>query len=673
MSLMAIRDTIRDNKEQESRKEELRKRKAKERGVADEEIGTKKREHFEVARMWVHYILSSIQKDRGKIPANIGNRMMVTNNMYITRYFLSSVIQVQALSLQTPITLQSELVRYLRKEGCNAVIDITMKQIPYDVKLEDSGLKSRIQLWKYTSSLEDATVREKEAAARCLYTVGIAESGMPLFKTRLFITVRAKTGTELTAAEKTVYSYLRSINAEFDQITGNLNDILEFMTPISDTRSTDVKNWKAITTSEQTIAEMLPNTGALNSKKGVFMGVDVKNGTPFKMDFNEVSGARNLYFLASSGKGKTVTAMNLCCSAVEEGYAVCIQDIKGNEFNNFIKATNGYVVSLRENSSGFINSWQMHKRDTDDANADVYFRQRLAFSKEQLIILSGLQDYEARNDLEELLDSFHDALYEELGVLPTNRNTWDNTRALDPFVIYDKLMGYMTPTVISKYPGVSRKVLNSLRMYMSRDGSKSYIFKGEFDYAAVLRANTIMFDFGMLNGSTELQDPVIFKLKFAYMRKLNAEYVSYKFSRGIKVFKVLEESQIVVDDLDIIKGYVEEITLRRAQGQTTLLLGNSVASLLDNPISKPIVENITGLMIGNLEKGARQMTIEKFGLQDYAAVIDEINIEDKYINSFVFINRMEQRPAIPIIRVIWNKVNKYKVFEAEPQKDTGIL
>lgn len=671
---MAIRDTIKDSKKQEAKKEELRRQRARERGADAAELGARKKaECFEASRMWVHYILSSLQKDRGRIPANIGNRMMVTNNMYVTRYYLSSVIQVQSLSLRTPVTLQSELVRFLRKEGCNAVVDVTMKQIPYDVQLEDSGLKSRIQLWKYTSSLEDATAKEKEAAARCLYTVGIAESGVPLFKTRIYITVRSKTGSELTSAEKKVYSYLRSINAEFEQITGNLNEVLEFMTPIADIRSKNLKNWKAITTSEQTIAEMLPNSGTLNSKTGIFMGINVKNGTPFKLDFNKISGARNLYVVASSGKGKTVTATNLCCSAVEEGYAVCIQDIKGNEFNNFIRATNGYIVSLRENSSGFINSWQMHKKDTDDVNADAYFRQRLAFSKEQLIILSGLQDYEARNDLEELLDSFHDAMYEELGVLPANRNTWDNTLGLDPFVVYDKLMYYMTPNVISKYPGVSRKVLNSLRMYMSRDGSKSYIFKGEFDYAGILRANTLMFDFGMLNGSTALHDPVIFKLKFAYMRKLNAEYAAYKFSRNIKVLKVLEESQIVANDPDIIQGYVEEITLRRAQGQTTMLLGNSVSSLLDNPASRAIVENITGLLIGNLEKGARNMVIDRFDLHEYEAVINQINIEDRYINAFVFINKMEQRPAIPVLRVIWNKIHDYKVFQAEPQKDTGIL
>ena len=207
---------------------------------------------------------------------------------------------------------------------------------------------------------------------------------------------------------------------------------------------------------------------------------------------------------------------------------------------------------------------------------------------------------------------------------------------------------------------------------MSRDGSKSYIFKGEFDYAAILRAPTLMFDFGLLEGSNSFHDPVIFKLKFAYMQKLNAEYVAYKFMKGVKVLKVLEESQVAVNDPEIIQGYVTEITMRRAQGQTTLLLGNSVSSLLDNPISRPIVENITGILIGNLESNACNEVINRFDLGDYADIIRVINTEDRFVNSFVFINKMEQRPSIPVVRAIWNKSHHYKVFEAVPQTNSGI-
>ena len=46
-----------------------------------------------------------------------------------------------------------------------------------------------------------------------------------------------------------------------------------------------------------------------------------------------------------------------------------MQDIKGNEFTYFIQSTGGYIVSLRQMSPGFINSFVMRKDDTTDSNA----------------------------------------------------------------------------------------------------------------------------------------------------------------------------------------------------------------------------------------------------------------------------------------------------------------
>lgn len=670
---LAVRDNIKKDKKRKKEHEVKKREDAIKRGVALEEVGSRDTVHFERLRMWVYYLLSSLQKDRGKIPNNIGNRMMITNNMYVTRHYLSSIIHVQSLGLKTPVTLQSELIRYLRKENCTAVVDVTLKQTPFPVQLEDSGLVSRINLWKTTSRSEDAPAHLKEMAARCLYTVQQVEQNVPLSKTRMYITVRAKTGTSLTLAEKLVCGYLRSIGAEYVQIVGDVGSTLEYISPISDAVDTDLKDIEAIVTSEQTLAELLPNTGSLNSKDGLFMAVNVKNGTLFKFDFKQITDARNLYVVARSGHGKTVIVLNMCCSAVEEGYAVCIQDIKGNEFTNFVKSTGGYIVPLRMYSSGYINSWRMHKNDTTDEYAENYFKQRVDFSKRQMLILSGLQDYELRNDLEELLDTFHDNMYTALGVSASNRNTWVNTDELNPYVVYDKLIRYLTPTVIAKYPAVSKKVLNTLKMYMSRDGSKSYIFKHEFDYASILRSNTISFDFGLLDESEELRDPVIFKLKFAYMSKLNAEFVAYKYSKGIKVFKVLEESQLVVKDTEVIQGYVKEFTLQRSHGQTTVLLGNSISALLDSPESRPIIENVTGLLIGNLEDGACKNVIERFNLDEYADIIEELNIEERYRNAFLFINYMEPHAALPVLKPIWNVDKKYKVFSPVAHNTNGIV
>lgn len=673
---MAIRDKLKQEREKEKKILEVDDEDKRE--VLCTKALEQKKLPFERVRMWVHYVLSSLQKDRGRIPKNIGNRMLITNNMYVTRYYMSSIIQIEALGLSTPILFQQELLKFLRRSGSAAVVDFSMKNMKFDVDLKDSGLRARIRSWSIIAGRDNVSDKEKEIAARGLYTVDVAQTGVPLYKTRMYVTLRARTGSELMQAEMFTSEFLASLasgrigglNAEHKQVIGNLREVLEYNSIIGSRKPSNIKDIKAVILSEQTMAEMMPNSGCFNSTRGVYLANNVRNGSQFLLDFTEITAARNLYLQAASGRGKTVLALNICCSAFEEGYAVCIQDIKGNEFTNFVEAAGGYVLSLRENSAGYINSWQMHKEDTSDADAEAYFRQRLSFSKQQIIILSGLVNPEDRADLEELLDAFHDALYMNLGVMAGNRNTWGETRVLNPFTVYENLMEYMTPSIIAKYPGVSRKVVNSLRMYMSRDGSKSYLFTQEFDYASVLRSMVLSFDFGLLESSSELKDPVVFKLKFAYMRKLNAEFAAYKFKKGIKVFKVLEESQVVVNDEDVIKGYVEEFTLRRAQGQTTLLLGNSVSALLDSPLGRPIIENVTGLLIGSLEEGAKEVTIQRFALEEYASIIEQLTVDDRYENAFVFINRMQKKAAIPILKVLMDR--EAKLFKARVQSNSGV-
>ena len=91
-------------------------------------------------------------------------------------------------------------------------------------------------------------------------------------------------------------------------------------------------------------------------------------------------------------------------------------------------------------------------------------------------------------------------------------------------------------------------------MYFAKDGNKSYIFTKEFNYADILSADTVSFDFGLLSGDTNGDvNEDLFRLKFLYMSKINSDFVKVQYSKGRRTFKILEESQIVSDDV-IAKG-----------------------------------------------------------------------------------------------------------------------
>lgn len=658
---MKVRDKLRSKEEQQKQKVSAT------REFLQERKRNRKKEYFLREKMWISYLLSMMQKDRGKIPENIGNKMLISNNMYITKSYMSSMIQIISLSLQTPQTLISEILQELRDKKSSAILDVTIKNENFDVQLQESGLLSRIDMWEKSMDSDIITDREKEMAARCLYTVDIAREGKRLMKSRIYLTIRHKVGSELTRAERLICNYLTGKGAVYRLIT-DVAVTLRYASLVSDYRDKTIKDVKTIVNSEQTLAQLLPNSSSWNDKKGHYLGVNILNNTQFLLDFEKITSARNLYILAPSGEGKTVLALNLVCSAVENKWAVCVQDIKGNEFTYFVQSTGGYIVSLRQMASGFINSFVMRKEDITDYNAETYFNARIAFSKKQMIILSGLIEEEHITDLEELLDEFLDSLYISLGVLPSNRNTWKATEALTPFNIYDSLVDYMTPAMQSKHSNIARRMLSAYRMYMSESGSKSYIFKTEFDYTAILRANTLMFDFGILEGQHNNVDSVLFRLRFAYMQNLNAEFISYKYSKGIKVLKILEESQIAVNDNEIMRGYVEEYTLRRAQGQTTIMLGNSILALTSNPISKPLIENVKGLLIGKLSRDAREEVIKTFDLENRRDVLETIGEDEEHDNTFLFVNNMQSNSLTALLKIILDKDKKYKLITPVAQQ-----
>jgi len=664
---MAARDKLKQAKEEkQAREQEVIQKAASDvsaREVLKKRKKSRKKEHFLRLKMWVNYLVSTLEKDRGKIPDNIGNRILISNNLITTKFGMSTYIHIQSLSLDTPQCLISRIVEELRKGGSTAILDFVIKNKPYNVSLGESGMRSRISNWVRASERDDIPDFEKEIAARCLYTVDIIESGERVSHGRFFLKLTAKTGTELTEAEKIVYGYLNSIHAEYVPIVGMLKPMLEYITISSDRMTKDIKDVRPMVLSARTMCQLLPNSGSLNDDKGLTIGVNIDNYQPYKVDFENITAGRNLYAIAPSGGGKTVLALNLCESAVENGWAVSIQDIKGNEFVNFVKGTGGYIVSLRESVAGYINSFIMRAEETTDQRAETYFKDNLAFSKRQLMILSGLESNSDLIEFEELLDGFLETLYIGLGVIAANRSTWSATQVLTPFEVYDRLVDYVTPEIQAKYPGVTRKVFTELKMFLSKSGSKSYIFTEEFKYVDIVNAKTLMFDFGILDKSGQQVDRTTFRLKFEYMRKLNADFVSHKYKCGQKVLKILEESQIVTHDPEILKGYVEEYTLRRAQGQTTLLLGNSITALVENPIAQPLIENISAMFVSRMNTKTRDEVAKIFGLeQDVVDCIDELSLDEKYENAFLFINRMQMKSMLPVIKVLLDKNVEYKLL-----------
>ena len=97
---------------------------------------------------------------------------------------------------------------------------------------------------------------------------------------------------------------------------------------------------------------------------------------------------------------------------------------------------------------------------------------------------------------------------------------------------------------------------------------------------------------------------------------------------------------------------------------------------MDNTLSKPIIENTTGLLVGELGLEARNKVMDEFGIRRLEKFIKIPGSKPEYKNSFFFLNNMEDKTIYPIIKVVVdknlpNKIGRkfYKVMKPAPVKN----
>lgn len=605
----------------------------------------KQKEKFLRTRMWFSTLMAALYQDRGSIPANLGNDLLIGNNVYITKNALSAVIIIQEMSVDTPIAFTSALIKNVKDKVPDVIVDFTFKNQRHHYDVNGNDMKSRARHWSATLDAPMVPDVHKRRAARLLYTLDVAKSGEQLYRSQLYVIIRAKTGTTLNRGIEQACNYLGSIGAVYKVIKNDMRTHLDLMLLMSDERRGAHKDLPTNTMSRQTLAEILPDTQGMNDDKGTFMGIDRKVLSPYFIDFKATAKAKNVVVCAASGVGKTFLVQNWFMDMLACGYNMCIMDIKGTEFTGFTRAAGGIILSMRPSSTYYINTWRLDKAEAG-TDTRVYFDTRFNLSKEVMLLLADLPDDMASQGAA-FIEEFMQSLYLQLGVTAENVNTWTRTDNITPYDVFDQLERFCSSDMRRKYQGVVERILTRLRIYMSRTGSNSHMFRTPFQYKDILNTNVLTFDFGLLESGTSI-DQAMFKVRILYMSLLNDEYVSHKYMKGEWTGKVLEESGIASDYL--IKLYAKDFMLRRAQNQVTMLLGNSVSALAKNPFATGILENTNILVLGALNKSSRQYLIEEFGLEKECEELENLSGNSDYTNTFLLVNKMEKDATTALLK-----------------------
>lgn len=601
---------------------------------------TREKEKHIRLRMWVSTFLSKFFTDRGTIPDNIGNNMLVSNNVCITKNNITAYILVTEMDTCTPICWTSGLVEYVKEQVDGVRIDIIIKNQRYYPDVSPSGTASRERSWTMTIDNPMMPKEYVRRSVRCLYSLDVAKSGEKLFKGRTYIRIRAMDSTTLRQAHSLCEQYLtKKCNAVFKPIKSNLGETLSYVTLMSNKKPEHLKDVPPIIWSMQTLAESLPSTQGMNNMVGQLMGFDTRSSYPYLINFRASSSMKNILLEADSGFGKTFMVEWWLYPFYADGFNLCIMDIKGTEFAAITKALGGVTLSMRSNSTFYINTWVWRKEECFMEDDQLYANTRKGLSKQQLMLIADLEEKLVPQG-EALCEEFINSLYRSIGAIDSNVNTWGRTEQLSAYRVADMFNDFVSHEIKMKYPDVAQMMVDRVNIYMGRNGSNSHMYRDEYRYIDVLENSVLTFDFGILEASSG-QDRVMFRIHVLFMTIINDVFVSYKKSKGEWTVKVLEESQIVDDYLT--KIYTREITLRRAQNQITVLLGNSVSALAQNPASRPILDNISIICVGKLNKSSRNFLCEEYGLKEsHVRDLERIQQNTALQHTFLLVNNLEK-------------------------------
>lgn len=629
--------------------------------LKSEDKVNRKRERFIVTRMWLSTLISNFFTDRGTIPDNIGNNILITNNLYITKNHLTAMIHIIEMSEVTPISWTSDIVKYVKNQVKGVVVDITFKGQAYHPDITPSAMNSKERTWHQTLDnpfMPESYVRR---AARCLYTLDVARSGESMTKQRVYIQIRAKDGATLKRGVRAASVYLSSIQCKYKRIQSNIDEHLQYAAMMCDKKPQHLKDVAPVIFSTQTLAESMPVIQGANDESGVLMGYDTESCYPYFIDFKSTAAAKNIMIEALSGWGKSFMASYWLYPFYAQNFNLAIMDIKGNEFNAITEALHGVTLSMRPTSTYYINTFRWDPKEVFDGDTTTYANERFRMSKERMLCICDLSE-KLTSRAESLLEEFLQYVYVSVGASANNVNTWSRTEQLNPYVIFEMFEKYVSNEIKIKYSDVVMSMLERLRIYMSRTGSKSHMYRNAYEYRSILDTKCLTFDFGILESSSN-NDPVTFHLHVMDMIAINDEYVSYKKKHGEWTVKLLEESQVVDDWLTRV--YTREMTLRRAQNQVTILLGNSVAALAANPLSKPIIENINILCLGSLNMSSRRYLQEEFGLKPAELErLEEIQVNPDMQRRFLLVNRMEPDATTAILEAnVSEEVSQSSLFK----------
>jgi len=389
------------------------------------------------------------------------------------------------------------------------------------------------------------------------------------------------------------------------------------------------------------------------------------------IDLRATARAKNFYVLGPSGEGKTFLVITWLIDMFADGYSISITDIKGNEFTAFTDACGGKVISMRPDSTSYINTFKIMKDGVSEGEPpEHYFKENVRLSKTILTVTANVND-DKSSKVSALMEEFLEAMYLQLGVSANNPNTWKRTEILTPTKVFEYFKKYISEDIKKVYADILDDVLIAFGTYLDPSGSGSYLFSDEFVIEELINTRVITFDYGLLD-KNRIIDPVTLELKQIFAKLITDSFIRSNKNKKLHTVRILEESQMTTKSQK--RMYAEEMSLRRSQNQINIMLGNSIAALKNDTDSAIILDNINIWVLGRLTRSNMKYLTEEYSLDDYEEQMEEINKNSNLDRTFLVINKLHRNTTSAMLKAfVPNSVVKGRIFKiVDSSKDEGV-
>lgn len=622
-------------------------------------------------KFWKTYLLNHLKRDISTYPQRRDYNFYANENATMSgRSRINYYYTIDGYPKDVPIDYR-DVIRKLTMNDVRVSFVSTFE--PTRINWNSPQMKSKIKIWQnidedseevnsynYNSKVTSlASMKRRKDSLVYLTNTDVRRRN--LFKYRTLMIISGYRGENFDKSVYEVLNYCEKIELKVTRIEDELPEFLKAFSPFSAQLSSDIlKEVGNITLPDEQLARFSNYSQGKIGKTGIQFGTDIHSGyAVYKQIKKNDVDAENILITAETGGGKSYFIKYLILQLLAYDYFNgTINDIEGSEYiplANFISHNDKVVVlNMAEGQGCYYDPFEISLTGVESLDNDLFTFCK-SFTNTIFRVLIGEKLLNENDWAQKIVNNAIALAYSSIGVVDSDRTTWENTKGYDLFYVYSKFKDLYRECIELKksnifnlelheryklnpeYIDTLDKVVAKLSEYFEpfeNGGIHSDVFKNRVNLSDIVDAKLLINSFGMEGRSADTIDKT--QMTLSQISAANISYIRSIFSKakGMFNFKVWEEFQRWGQFPGSATTIKTAITGGRKLGDVNFIVTNNVKELLDDD-RFAIFDNISSFAIGAIaSQSTRSRLCEELSVPTLLSELNKIVLKKGNAETF---------------------------------------